>query len=138
MPNFSPDAALADQLDRRWGAGGDLDLAELHLFVTNHAENPADVTATYSAIECTAGGYSLQVITDWAASFVVAHVAITEAGTYTFTFTGAGLPITIYGAFVLSALGVLIYADLIATGGVTISAAGQTYTYRPRVSLENL
>lgn len=137
MANFSPDASLQTLLDAMTAVGGKLRSATLHLFVTNHANNAADTASTYNAIEATAGGYASQTITDWGASTIAASVALTTAGVYTFTFTGSGLPFVVYGAYVLDSLGNLLYADLIATGGVTISAAGQTYSYRPKYSIKN-
>jgi hypothetical protein len=137
MADFLPDASLQSVLDAATGVGGKLHSATLHLFVTNHANNAADTAATYNAIEATAGGYASQTITDWGASTIASNIATSTAGVYTFTFTGSGLPFTIYGAYVLDAATGLIYADLVATGGVTITAAGQTYSYRPRFTMKN-
>lgn len=137
MANYFPDQALKDSVDDKTGTGGQLKNAVLHLFVTNHANDSTDDITTYDAIEATAGGYAAQTITDWGAAVVTANVAVSTAGVYTFTFTGAGLPTTVYGAYVKDANGDLAYADLIATGGVTISAAGQTYSYRPKYSEKN-
>jgi hypothetical protein len=109
--------------------------AKLALFVSNHIPVIGDVIGTYTAIEAAFGGYAQQTITDWGAAVTVAAKAQTTAGVYTFTATGAGLPTTVYGVFVTSSTGELLYAELNPTGGVTLSAAGHAFSYQPVFTL---
>lgn len=109
--------------------------ATLHLYIANHTPVIGDVLADYTAIEAAFGGYSPQTITNWAAAITASAKAKTIAGNYTFTATGAGLPVTVYGVYVLSATGELLYAELNPTGGITLSSAGHTVSYQPVFTL---
>ena len=104
----------------------------LRLFVSNHAPVSGDVLATYTAIEAAFGGYASQTVNDWGAAAAVGGVATVTAGVYTFTATGAGLPTTVYGYFYTDVNGALAHAELFATGGVTLSAAGHTVSVVPK------
>lgn len=116
-------------------ASGSLNGATLHLYTSNHTPVLADVLATYTAIEASFGGYSAQTITPWGAAATVSAKAKSVAPTFTFTATGAGLPVTVYGVYVLTSGGLLIFAELNPTGGVTLSSAGHSFSYQPNFTL---
>jgi hypothetical protein len=109
-----------------------LQAGTLRLFVSNHTPVPGDLAATYAAIECAAGGYAAITTNSWAAvAQNAANQAETDEIVRTWTFTGSGLPVTIYGVFFLDVGGNLMFAELNPTGGITITAAGQTFSYQP-------
>lgn len=116
-------------------ANGKLLNCDLALFVSNHTPVIGDTLATFNAIEAAFGGYARQTITDWGAAATIAAHASVAAGNYTFTATGAGLPTTVYGVYVVSVANELLYAELISTGGRLLSVAGQSFTYQPVFTL---
>ena len=114
---------------------GSLNGATLHLFKSNITPALTDVLATYTANEATFGGYAAQTITPWGAAATVSAKAKSVAPTFTFTATGASLPQTIYGVYVLTSGGALIFAEANPTGGVTLSSAGHSFSYQPNFTL---
>lgn len=136
MAIFRPDASLQRFLDHLT-ASGKLASCSLAAFTSNHTPVSTDVAATYTAIEASFGGYARKTVNDWAASTVTSNIAKSVAGNYTWTATGTGLPVTIYGIFTLDGSGGLLYAELIPTGGVTLTAAGHTFTYNPQWTDQN-
>jgi len=134
MANYVPN--IAEQLLLDVLIAEELDSAELRLFVANHTPVAGDVAATYLAIEAAFGGYAPQTLNSWTPAAINAGgAAETEETVRTFLATGAGLPETVFGVFVLDLAGDLVYADKFATGGITLAAAGQTVSYLPKFTL---
>lgn len=105
--------------------------ASLCLYNTNHTPTPTDTASTFNAIEATFGGYARITLNSWSAAFLNAsNAAETDELVRVFTATGAGLPQSIFGVYVLDAGGNLLYAELIPTGPVVLSAAGQHFAYQ--------
>lgn len=131
MANYFPDGSLVEELDDL--KTNKYNGAELCAFVSNHTPVHGDVAATYTAIEATFGGYSRITLNSWSAAYVNASLeAQIDEAVRTWTATGSGLPQTIYGIFILSAGGTLLYVELNPTGGVTLSAAGHSFPYTPK------
>src|SRR4051812_4810617 len=90
-----------------------LDGGSLRLFVSNHTPVAADVLATYTAIEAAFGGYAAITCSSWGAAYLNAsNEGETDETVRTFTATGTGLPVTVYGAFYVDSNGALMYAEL--------------------------
>lgn len=138
MSIFRPDACLARWVDRNRNHSQILNGCLLALYTTDRTWLITDDTANATAIEAGFGGYAQQAITDWGAAVVSGNVATTTAGVYTFTASGSGLPVTIYGVYVLDVNGNLLYVEKNPTGGVTLSAAGHSFSYRPAWSDKNI
>lgn len=138
MSIFRPDAAIKRWLDHARQGVTTLQNCTLHLYTTNRTWLTTDDTAQATAIEATFGGYASQTITDWGAATISGSVGQTQAGIYVFTASGSGLPQTVYGVYVLDAGGNLLYVEVNPTGGVTLSAAGNTFAYRPQWSDKNI
>lgn len=134
---FRPDACLNRFLEAL-RTGGLLDGAELCLFVSNHANNPADDTAAYTAIEATFGGYARRTLSTWSAPAVLSGYSISQCSPEVWMATGAGLPQSVWGIFVLDAGGDLLYAELDPDGATVLTAAGQTFSYLPRWADTNI
>lgn len=106
--------------------------AALHAYTTNYTPTNADVAATYLAMEASFGGYSPITLNSWGASFLNgANQAETDEAIRTWSATGSGLPVTIYGIFVLSNSGDLLYAELNPLGGITLVNPGDAFSYQP-------
>lgn len=134
MSNYFPNAA--EVLCLQAVIDNELDNATLHLFKSNHANNQADTAATYNAIECTFGGYAAITLNSWSAAATNAgNKAETSETIRTFTATGAGLPESIYGVYILDSGGDLVFAELLDSGAFTLNAAGQVFNYLPVVTL---
>lgn len=109
----------------------------LRLFKSNHTPVQGDNAATYTAIEATFGGYAPITTNSWGAVFTnTSNEAETDETLRTFLATGAGLPETIFGVFLLSSAGALLYAELDPAGGTVLSAAGQAFSYLPKFTLK--
>lgn len=131
MANYFPDEALLHDLTKI--IADRLNGASLCAFTTNHAPASGDTLATYTAIEASFGGYARITLNSWgAASINVGGAAETDEIERVWTATGSGLPVTIYGIFIIGADGFLAYAELNPTGGVTLSAAGHQFPYTPK------
>ncbi len=128
MANYFPDASLVEELQdliTNKYAG-----ASLCAFISNITPAHGDVAATYTAQEATFGGYARITLSSWGAAYVNASLeAQADEVVRTWTATGTSLPQTIYGIFILSAAGHLLYVESNPTGGVTLSAAGHTFPY---------
>lgn len=130
VPNGSEKLLLQDIIDNI------LQGATLHAFVANHTPVAADTAATYNAIEAAFGGYAAITLNLWSAAFTnVSDVAQTIEAVRTWTTTGAGLPTTVFGIYVLDSGGQLVYAELNPAGGVTLTAAAQIFSYIPIFTL---
>lgn len=138
MAIFRTDEALANWVNNNRNGVDNLKSCTLHLFKSTLTPNAGTVLADYAAAEADFGGSAAQTITDWGAAVVTAHVAKTTAGTYTFTATGTSLPNTINGVYVLDSAGKVLYSELIPTGAVTIGSAGQSISYVPSWSDEDI
>ncbi len=135
---YRPDACIKRWVDHNRLGTQILNGAILRLYTTNRTWLSTDDTAQATAIEATFGGYASSIITDWGSANVSGNIATTTAGLYTFTASGSGLPQTVYGIFVCDSSGNLLYVEVNPTGGVTISAAGQQFSYVPAWSDKNL
>jgi hypothetical protein len=108
----------------------------LHIYSTNHTPADADVLATYTAIEANGGaGWATPLtVNDWtAAALDAGNVARSQAGVYTFLFSGVGGPITIYGIFLTDpGTTKLYYAEKFITGGIVLTLLNDPVSYQPR------
>lgn len=103
----------------------------LCLYTVNHTPADTDTTSTYMAIEATFGGYARIVLDTWTDPFLnAAKKAEINELVRTFTATGAGLPVTVYGIFVLTSGLNLLHAEADPNGGKVLSAAGHYYQYQ--------
>lgn len=135
--NYTPNASEKTSLD--YLISDRLQGGDLCLFASNYTPQDTDVAATYDAIKATFGGYAEQTCSGWSAAFTNGDgQAETDEAIHTFTATGAGLPETIYGVYYLDAAGLLVYAELFETGGITLSAAGHVINYLPVYTVETV
>ena len=98
------------------------------LYTTNHTPAVTDTKSTYTAIECSLPGYAEITLApgSWTGS-ATAGTATYNYPAQTFTFTSNVGGITIYGAFIFDANGVLICAGLLDTA-FPVPAAGGSLT----------
>jgi len=108
-----------------------LENAELCLFKNNYT--PINTTILSDLTEANFTGYSRITLTGWSAAALDANnKAATSLGPQTFTCSGGATPNDIYGIFVLTSGGALLYAERNPAGAVTINTAGQTFSYTPK------
>jgi len=109
----------------------------LRLYSNNHVPANADVVGDYT--ECTFPGYSGIPLTGWsAAALNASNKAETELAMQVFTAGVIVTPQDVYGIFVTyNPTGDLVYAELDASGPITISTPGQSYGYLPRFTYKS-
>lgn len=106
------------------------------LYTNNYT--PLETSVIGDFTEATFGGYSRVAVDAWGAAFWSSGGwAESDAALATFTATGAGLPVTVYGYFLLDAGGNVVGAERNPAGGVTLSTAGQVFPVWPRFTLAN-
>lgn len=133
VPNGS-EVAFLEKLRTQLLQGG-----TLHLYTSNYTPAQGDTAATYAAIEATFGGYAAITCNAWGVAYLNgSNLAETDETLRTFVANGSGLPQTVYGVYYLDAGGGLLFAELNPTGGVTLSAAGQSFSYLPVLTLQTV
>lgn len=108
-------------------AGNDL---TLKLFVNDITPADTDTAATY--IEANGGGYAAKTLaaTNWTVS-TVAGIVQAEYAQQQFVFTGPlTTNLTIYGAYIVDADGVLVSAER-APAGYSPEVSGEIYSVKP-------
>jgi hypothetical protein len=107
----------------------------MRLFQNNHTPGVTDVIGDYTV--ATFSGYPGDVSPTWGTPFTNGDgKAETDAGTTTYTHNGGGTSNTIYGAYFVTAGGVLVYADKFAAP-IVMASNGDTFPYTPRMTLVN-
>jgi hypothetical protein len=108
-----------------------LDGCELALYKNNYTPINTSLLANFT--ECNFDGYARITLTGWPAAALDANnKAATALAAQTFTCTGAVTPNDVYGMFVVSGAGALMFAERNPSGPITINTAGQTYSYTPK------
>lgn len=108
-----------------------LDGGELHAFQNDYT--PIGTTVIGDLTEADFDSYAAITLNNWdAASLNPDDKAFTEEDVRTWTMGGSSTPNTVYGVYVTTAGGALLYAERNPAGGVLINTAGQTYSYLPR------
>lgn len=122
-----PASLLAlDALKTAWLMG-----ASLRLFKNNITPGDADVAATYTEANFT--GYAPITLNSWGAAFLNAgNKAESDEINRVFTQTGVGVVSDVYGYYVLTAGGLLMFAERNPGGLVVMDTAGKTYSVLPR------
>lgn len=138
MSIYRPDACLNRMVNAMRNGTSTLNGCKLGVYTTDRVWLAGDDTAQATAIEAAFGGYAQQTITDWGAAVASGNISTTLAGLYIFTATGSGLPVTCYGILVFDSTGGLLFVEKNPTGGITLTAAGQSVAYRPSWSDKNL
>jgi hypothetical protein len=90
--------------------------------------------------EANFAGYSPQSPTNWTNAYELTPiVAETDEVPHTWTVAGVdGLPQTIYGALLVTPDYHLVFAERFAVAPITLFIPGQSFIYRPSVTLMNL
>jgi len=114
-----------------------LDDCTLHLYVNNHVPANGDTVADYT--EATFPGYAPIPFGSWPfATLNASNKASTELAMQIFTAGVVITPEDVYGIYVThDGSGDLVYAELDASGPVTISTPGQNYGYLPRFTFKS-
>ena len=109
-----------------------LDGAKLRLYKNNYTPVNGSVLGDFTVANF--DGYAEINLAAWSAAALDANnKAATAMASQTFTMTApAATPNDIYGIFVVTAGGVLLYAERNPAGPITMNTAGQTYSYLPR------
>jgi hypothetical protein len=103
---------------------------KLRAYSNNHAPADGDTAGSYT--ECTFPGYAALTLTTWsAAALDGSNKASTAVSIQTWTAGSIVTPQNVYGIYVTTSAGVLLYAELNPGGVVSISTPGQTYSYTP-------
>jgi len=113
-----------------------LEDAELCLFQNNYT--PINTSVLGDFVEADFDGYARITLTGWSAPALnVDNKAETSLAAQIFTMTGSTTPNDIYGVFVVSSTGALLYAEVDPSGPVTMDTDGQFYGYVPRFTNES-
>jgi hypothetical protein len=116
--------------------GARLSSDTLCLYTGAHTPGLGDGTFSYLPHEANFGGYARVPLTTWTSPALNADsIAATTAATATFAATGSGLPITITGVFGLDSLGDIAFAQILPSGPITLTRAGQVVQYTPTLTL---
>lgn len=109
----------------------------LRLYQNNHVPANADVVGDYT--ESTFPGYAGIPLAGWSAAVLnSSNKAETELPMQIFTAGVIVTPQDVYGIFVtFNPTGALVYAELDASGPITISTPGQSYGYLPRFTYKS-
>lgn len=110
---------------------------KLHLFKNNITPGKAHVLADFT--EADFDGYAPQTISNWVATVVSGHIAITTPDPNTFTSTGGATPNDVYGYYVTDSFNaVLWWAERDPAAPFVIAAAGRKYVVQLLLGGENL
>jgi hypothetical protein len=103
---------------------------KIGLFKNDYTPADTDTIAAVTAADF--GGYSgLQNLTGWGASTWSSPDAVIAHAAKTWTADGTSSN-TIYGYYVVDGAGNLAWAERRTDGGVSVGAAGQTYSVTPQ------
>lgn len=132
MPLYIADDGLVRLLDVLASA---FDGLRVGLFRETRVFAPGDTIADYLPIECSFPGYVRQDITSWA-SATLAHenLAVTLGSLCTWTRAAGPGAEDVYGYFIVDSDGELLWAELVPTGPVTMTTAGQEFQLAPQLS----
>lgn len=109
-----------------------LEGGELRLYSNNHTPANGDALDGSDYTECTFPGYAAITLTGWPASSLDAsNRASSQLAFQTFTAGTIVSPEDVYGIYVMSVGGDLVYAELNPGGVVSIAVTGQVFQYRP-------
>lgn len=107
-----------------------LDGAKLRQYVNNHTPANGDVTANYT--QAAYPGYAEITLTGWpAAALDGSNRASVALALRTWTAGAVVTPEDVFGIYVVSAAGNLLYAEKDPSGPITVSTAGQVTGYVP-------
>lgn len=108
----------------------------IRLFQNDHVPADTDTLADYVAATFT--GYVPLNIIDWSGgTWDPSGAAFITAPTKNFNQTGTAITNTIFGYYVISGGGTLMFAERNPAGGVPMNQAGYTYAVVPRWQLRN-
>lgn len=103
------------------------------LYTNNHTPALGDAFAAYT--EATFGGYAQVPLASPVSGGVTADIAKQTFAPVTFTATGSGLPVTVYGYFIVRGTK-LIGAELFVVP-ITLSTAGQAIVVVPSLTYQD-
>jgi hypothetical protein len=107
----------------------------LRLFTNNHTPVVGDVASDY--VEANFGGYTAIVLNAWSYYSITADVTLLQE-TLRFWQWASSPSNTIYGYFVTTSAGQLMWAELNPAGPVTLSTTSDLYVVLPRFTGQNL
>jgi hypothetical protein len=103
--------------------------AKLHSYSNNHTPAGTDTVSDYT--ENTYPGYAAITIPTWIAAALIGGKASTTVAQQTWTAGSIVTPQNVYGIYVTTAAGVLLYGEINPGGVVSMAIPGQTYSYTP-------
>jgi hypothetical protein len=125
---------LLDTLTAAWA-----DTLRAGLFGSPHTPTPADDISTYQAIESTFPGYVRQPLLNWQPAVIVASGnARSLADIVIFTRSTSGVGAPVYGYFVVSGGGGLLWAQVDPHAPVVLAVGGAVYSFFPAVETGQL
>lgn len=93
---------------------------------------PINTTVLADFIQADFTGYAAQTLAGWAVAILDANNKGSSTATVnTWTCSGLAVPNTVYGVYIVSAAGALLYAERNPSGGILVNSIGQTYAYTP-------
>lgn len=120
------------QLQTNWNATP----LKLHLYSNNQTPTTSSVIGDFT--ECTFAGYAAQNLTTWTAPSVAAHVASMTAAALTFTRSTTGALQNIYGYYVTTSGGTLLWAEIFSDAPRVVTNAGDSLTVTAAMSDQDL
>jgi hypothetical protein len=112
---------------------------QLHLYSNDYTPSQADSIGSYTEVSGASTGYAAKTLAkgSWGAASTDGsqHTTKTYAA-QTFNFTGAGCPVTVYGYYVTTAAGVLLWGEKVYAAGQSFPA-GSSLTITPTFELGN-
>lgn len=112
---------------------GDLAGAEVCLFVNNYTPVAGSVVGNFT--EATFPGYAREPLAGWDAVAIVSDHARQNADDCEFTLSATGGPYSVYGYFVLTAGGDLLWAERDPNAPGVLSTTGDVYRVIPQLSM---
>lgn len=109
---------------------------KIKLYKNNHTPADADTVADYT--EADFDGYASKNLTAFGAAFLNAsNKGETDHTILTWTDTGAVTPNSIYGYYVTTAGGALLWAEKLSNGPITMQANGDQYSVIPAFTFKS-
>jgi hypothetical protein len=113
-----------------------LDTAIVRVFKNDYT--PVDGSVLGSFTEANFTGYAQINMSGWSAAALDGNgKAATTADQVTWTMGTPGTTNTVYGIYVVTAAGALLYAERNPSGGILLNTLGQTFSYLPKFTFDS-
>lgn len=121
------DRFMVDTLTANWGS------LSVHLYTNNHVPADSDTAGSFTEINpAVSTWYASQIIASWGAAGVTSANHYGSVGSsVSWTYSGVGGTVDIYGYYVTNGAGVALWAEYFAGAPITLNTVGQVLTLTP-------